>query len=74
MNLLTGILMVGVMAVGFILGMIVELTIDSETMRKLRVQNEKLTLMNEQKKADVVEVVNLIDGEDFNSIDYSQEW
>lgn len=74
MNLLTGILMAGVMAVGFILGMIVELTIDSETIRKLRVQNEKLTLMNEQKKADVVEVVNLIDGEDFNSIDYSQEW
>ena len=74
MNLLTGILMAGVMAVGFILGMIVELTIDSETIRKLRSQNEKLTLMNEQKKADVVEVMTLVGGEEFDRIDYTQKW
>lgn len=74
MNLLTIIYMVAVMGVGFIAGMIVELTIDAETIRSLREQNRKLTLMNQQKKADVVEVINIVGQEEFESLDYSQKW
>lgn len=74
MNLLTIIYLIGATAVGFVAGMIVELGIDSETIRSLREHNEKLTLENEQKKADVVEVINLVGQEEFEKIDYSQEW
>jgi len=74
MNLLTVIYMVAVMGVGFIAGMIVELSIDAETIRSLREQNRKLTLMNQQKKADVVEVINIVGQEEFESLDYSQKW
>lgn len=74
MNLLTVIYMVAVMGVGFIAGMIVELTIDAETIRSLREQNEKLALMNEQKKADVVEVINIVGQEEYDRLDYSQKW
>lgn len=74
MNLLTVIYMVAVMGVGFIAGMIVELSIDAETIRSLREHNRKLTLMNQQKKADVVEVINIVGQEEFESLDYSQKW
>lgn len=74
MNLLTIIYLIGATAVGFVAGMIVELGIDSETIRSLREHNEKLTLENEQKKADVVEVINLVGQEEFEKIDYSQNW
>lgn len=74
MNLLTIIYMVGAVGVGFVAGMIVELSIDAETIRSLREQNRKLTLMNQQKKADVVEVINIIGQEEFESLDYSQKW
>ena len=74
MNLLTIIYMIGAVGVGFIAGMIVELSIDSETIRKLREQNDKLALMNEQKKADVVEVINIVGQEEFDCLDYSQKW
>lgn len=74
MNLLTIIYLLGATAVGFVAGMIVELGIDSETIRSLREHNEKLTLENEQKKADVVEVINLVGQEEFEKIDYSQKW
>lgn len=74
MNLLTIIYLLGATAVGFVAGMIVELGIDSETIRSLREHNEKLTLESEQKKADVVEVINLVGQEEFEKIDYSQKW
>lgn len=74
MNLLMIIYLIGATAVGFVAGMIVELGIDSETIRSLREHNEKLTLENEQKKADVVEVINLVGQEEFEKIDYSQKW
>lgn len=74
MNLLTIIYMVGAVGVGFVAGMIVELSIDAETIRSLREQNHKLALMNEQKKADVVEVINIVGQEEFESLDYSQKW
>lgn len=74
MNLLMIIYLLGATAVGFVAGMIVELGIDSETIRSLREHNEKLTLESEQKKADVVEVINLVGQEEFEKIDYSQKW
>ena len=74
MNLLTIVYLIGATAVGFVAGMIVELGIDSETIRSLREHNEKLTLENEQKKADVVEVINLVENKEFEKLDYSQKW
>jgi len=74
MNLLTIIYLIGAVGVGFIAGMIVELSIDSETIRRLRAENEKLALMNEQKKADVVEVISIVGQEEFDCLDYSQKW
>lgn len=74
MNLLTIIYLIGATAVGFVAGMIVELGIDSETIRSLREQNDKLTLMNEQKKADVVEVISIVGQEEYDRLDYSQKW
>ena len=74
MNLLTIIYLIGAMAVGFVVGMIVELNIDAETIKKLKAQNDKLTLMNEQKKADVVEVISIVGNEEFESLDFSQKW
>lgn len=74
MNLLTIVYLIGATAVGFVAGMIVELGIDSETIRQLREHNEKLTLENEQKKADVVEVINLVENKEFEKLDYSQKW
>ena len=74
MNLLTIIYLFGAVAVGFVAGMIVELSIDAETIRSLKAENRKLALMNEQKKADVVEVINIVGQEEFESLDYSQKW
>lgn len=48
MNLMTIIYFVGVLAVGFIAGLIVELGIDSNTINELREHNNKLKLENAQ--------------------------
>ena len=48
MNLITIIYMIGVLAVGFIAGLIVELGIDSGTINELREHNNKLKLENAQ--------------------------
>lgn len=74
MNLLSIIYLIGALAVGFVAGMIVELSIDSETIKRLRDQNDRLKLMNAEKKADVVEVISIAGQEEFDSIDYSQKW
>ena len=62
MNLLEIIYLCGAVAVGLILGMIVELMIDAGTVRDLQAQNRKLRLENAQlrreAKHDVVEIVD----------------
>lgn len=72
MNLLEGIFMLGVGAVGFIIGMIVELSIDSETIRKLREHNHKLKLENIQLRNERgIERVEIVDPTVGDYVDYS---
>lgn len=72
MNLLEGIFMLGVGAVGFIIGMIVELSIDFETIRKLREHNHKLKLENIQLRNERgIERVEIIDPTVADFVDYS---
>ena len=62
MNILTIIYMAGVMAVGFLIGVIVELCIDSKTIMDLQEKNRKLTLENMQlKDREPVKIVKIID-------------
>lgn len=54
--------MIGVLAIGMIAGMIVELGIDNETIRTLRNANNKLKLENEAlRKEAPKEVVEILD-------------
>ena len=73
MNLLTIILMLGVCAVGFIAGMIVEMTIDAQTIRELRQHIHKLKLENIQLCAKP-ETIEIVDNTVGKNIDFSQEW
>ena len=52
MNGLTIIYIIGALAVGFLLGMILELIIDSKTIRELQEDNHRLRLLNEQISAE----------------------
>ena len=52
MNGLTIIYIIGALAVGFIFGMILELIIDSKTIRELQEDNHRLRLLNEQISAE----------------------
>lgn len=61
------------MAMGLIFGMIVELMIDSETIRDLQAQNRKLRLeLAQERKAP--EVIEIIDNTVANEVDFSQKW
>lgn len=75
MNLFSIITMVGVAAVGFIAGMIIELGIDSETIRSLRDHNEKLQMENMQlRNESTIERVEIIDNTVANGVDFSKTW
>lgn len=73
MNLLNIIGMAGMAAVGFIAGMIVELSINAGTIQELREHNHKLKLENMQlcAKPDVIEIVDNTVARD---VDFSQNW
>lgn len=73
MNLLNILLMAGVAAVGFVAGMIVELSIDAGTIKELREHNHKLKLENMQlcAKPEVIEIVDQTVAKD---VDFSQKW
>ena len=73
MNLLTIVLMLGVLAVGFIAGMIVEMSIDAQTIRELRQHNHKLKLENMQLCARP-ETIEIVDNTVGKNIDFSQKW
>lgn len=68
MNLLNILLMAGVAAVGFVAGMIVELSIDAGTIKELREHNHKLKLENMQlcAKPEVIEIVDQTVAKDVN--------
>ena len=75
MNLLSIITMLGVASVGFIAGMIIELGIDSDTIRSLRNQNEKLQMENTQlRNENTIERVEIIDNTVANGVDFSKTW
>ena len=62
MNGLTLIYMIGALAIGLLIGMIIELFIDAETIRELQRKNEKLSLENEQLRREApYEVVEIVD-------------
>ena len=52
MNGLTIIYIIGALAIGFLFGMILELIIDSKTIRELQEDNHRLRLLNEQISAE----------------------
>ena len=62
MNALTIIYMIGAFAIGALIGMIIELFIDAETIKELQARNDKLALENEQlrqeAKREVIEIVD----------------
>lgn len=62
MNALTLIYMIGAFAIGALIGMIIELFIDAETIKELQARNDKLALENEQlrqeAKPEVIEIVD----------------
>ena len=60
MNLLEIIFSVGALAIGLIMGMVIELMIDAETIRDLQDHNRKLRLENEQLKREP-EVIEIFD-------------
>lgn len=68
MNLLTIIYIVGAVAIGIIAGMIIELGIDSETIRVLREHNDKLQLENEAlRQESPKEVIEILDRRNFEA-------
>ena len=68
MNLLTIIYIVGAVAIGVFVGMILELGIDSETIRALREHNDKLQLENEAlRKESPKEVIEILDRRSFEA-------
>jgi uncharacterized membrane protein (DUF106 family) len=68
MNLLTIIYIVGAVAIGVIAGMIIELGIDSETIRALRENNDKLQLENEAlRQESPKEVIEILDRRNFEA-------
>ena len=77
MNLLEIIYIVGAGAVGFLVGIIVELCIDTDNIRDLQEKNHKLKLENEalrkEVKHEVIEIVDKTfewaDGIDFPNTD-----
>jgi len=74
MNGLEIIYLIGAAAVGVLAGMIIELSIDAQTIADLKQINHKLRLENEQlkKKPEVIEIVDRrTEGQE---IDYSQKW
>lgn len=62
MNGLEIIYCIGASAVGVLIGMIVELVIDTSTIRELQDHNRKLTLENEQLRREApLEVIEIVD-------------
>lgn len=54
--------MIGALAIGLLIGMIIELFIDAETIRELQKKNEKLSLENEQLRREAPhEVIEIVD-------------
>lgn len=60
MNALEIIYLIGALAVGTVMGMVIEMMIDAGTIRDLQAENRKLRLMNSQlaKEPEIIEIVD----------------
>ena len=68
MNALEIIYLIGALAVGFIFGIIVELMIDTTTIRELQEKNRKLTLENAQLRKEAKhEIIEIVDNRQKNN-------
>ena len=78
MNGLEIIYCVGSLAIGVIIGMVIELMIDSETIRELQNDNRKLKLELEQEKKspEIIEIYDKwnVNAKEPEEIDFSQKW
>ena len=81
MNLLEIIYTVGALAIGFIIGMIVEYFIDVLIVREAHEENQRLALENEQLKQEAnkrqskpMQVIEIVDTRIGADVDYSQNW
>ena len=72
MNGLTIIYIIGALAIGFLVGIIVELMIDSQTVRDLQEQNRKLRLEVAQAKKNP-EVIEIYDKWNVNTKEPDEE-
>ena len=80
MNALEIIYIVGALAIGFLMGMILELFLEVQTIRELQDDNRRLRLLNAdlekklKKTSQNVEVFEICDSSIGQGIDYSQKW
>ena len=75
MNGLEIIYLIGAAAVGVLAGMIIELSIDAQTIRDLQDHNRKLRLENEQlKKNQNIEHIEIVDSTVADGVDFSKGW
>lgn len=74
MNALTIIYIIGAVAIGVIAGMIIELGIDSETIRQLKEHNNKLSLENEALRNQKPQTIEIIDRTGIESGDLFRPW
>ena len=79
MNALEIIYIVGALAIGFLMGMILELFLEAQTIRDLQDDNRRLRLLNADlekklKENHKVEVFEICDSSIGQEVDYSQKW
>lgn len=74
MTALTVIYSIGALALGFLLGMVLQVFIDSDQIRRLIKRNDRLKLENEALMNGKTEVIEIVDKRQPEEVDFSQKW
>lgn len=74
MTALTVIYSLGALALGFLLGMVLQVFIDSDQIRRLIKRNDRLQLENEALMNGHTEVIEIVDKRQPDEVDFSQTW
>lgn len=74
MTALTVIYSLGALALGFLLGMVLQVFIDSDQIRRLIKRNDRLKLENEALMNGQTEVIEIVDKRQPDEVDFSQKW
>lgn len=74
MTALTVIYSLGALALGFLLGMVLQVFIDSDQIRRLIKRNDRLKLENEALMNGKTEVIEIVDKRQPDEVDFSQKW